>query len=145
MNYEWRNIEQEDFKACALSLMDTFKEKPWNENWTYEEAMMRIDECMASRMSRGFVIMDGEKAIGTCIGRVMTYTGFRELYIDEFSIHPAYQGQKLGSKLIDFVRAEMKKEEIETLCLTTIKGYPSVEFYQKKGFKLSETVVFMHD
>lgn len=145
MEIDFRKIEAMDYEGCVKSLIDTFKEAPWNENWTYQEAAMRIDELMASRMSRGYVITDNDAVIGMCIGRIMTYTGFRELWIDEFSVHPSYQGHSHGSKLLDFVKGELKKEEIETMCLTTIKGHPSVKFYEKNGFKLSETVVFMHN
>jgi len=134
-----------DTPSCVKGLIETFKEAPWNENWTYEEASMRIDELMASRMSRGYVIVADDEVVGMCIGRIMTYTGFRELWIDEFSVNPRYQNQSLGSKLLEFVKEELEKESISQMCLTTIKGYPSVKFYEKNGFKLSETVVFMHN
>ena len=142
---EFRLIQDSDLDACAKSLMATFKAEPWNENWTYDEALMRIDELMASRMSRGYVIEDGMDIVGMCIGRVMTYTGFRELWIDEFRILPTHQGKNLGSELLAFVKAALNKENIENYCLTTIKGYPSVKFYEKNGFKQSETVIFMHN
>jgi len=145
MNLIFRVITDADIPSCANGLIEAFKQEPWNENWTYEEASMRIDELMASRMSRGYVIVDNDRVVGMCIGRIMTYTGFRELWIDEFSIHPSYQNQNLGTKLLDFVKIELEKENIKTMCLTTIKGYPSVKFYEKNGFKLSETVVFMHN
>ena len=145
MNLTFRRMTDADVASCANGLIKAFKEAPWNENWTYEEASMRIDELMASRMSRGYVIMAGDVAVGMCIGRIMTYTGFRELWVDEFSINPSYQNQNLGSKLLDFVKEELEKENVGKMCLTTIKGYPAVKFYEKNGFKLSETVVFMHN
>ena len=144
INMQIREIKETDFESGAKGLMAAFKEVPWNENWTFEEAFLRIDELMASRMSRGYVIEEDDKVIGMCIGRLMTYTGFRELWVDEFSIHPEHQSQGLGRKLLDYAKQEVAKEGITNLCLTTIKGYPAVEFYQKNGFKPSETVLFMH-
>jgi len=140
-----RVINETDIPSCAKALIETFKEEPWNENWTYEEAYTRIDELMASRMSRGFVIVDNDKVVGMCIGRIMTYTGFKELWIDEFSVHPTYQGQRLGSKLLEFTKEALTEEKVGNMCLTTSKGYPAVKFYEQNGFTLSETVVFMHN
>ena len=144
MEYIFRTVKETDFESCASGLMSAFKEDPWNENWTYEEAFQRIDELMASRMSRGYVAVAGEQIVGMCIGRLMTYTGFRELGIDEFSIHPGFQNQGLGRKLLDFTKDEVSKEGIFNMCLTTIKGYPAVGFYEKYGFKISQSVLFMH-
>lgn len=38
MNIEYRRMLTEDIPSCAIELMKAFKELPWNENWTYEQA-----------------------------------------------------------------------------------------------------------
>ena len=145
MNLEFRAIKTTDFETCAKSLRATFKEEPWNENWTYNQAYERIDEMMASRMSRGYVVVDDDRVVGMCIGRIMTYMAFKELWVDEFSVNPTYQGQAIGSKLIAFVTDELKKENVSHMALTTAREYPAVKFYEKNGFKVSESIVFMHN
>jgi len=145
VNLEFREIIASDFESCAKSLIETFKEEPWNEIWTYEQAYTRIEELMASRMSRGYVVVDSENIAGMCIGRIMTYMDFKELWVDEFSVNPNYQGQNIGSKLIEFTKSSLLKENVSNLALTTEKGSPAVKFYEKNGLKVSETIVFMHN
>ena len=75
----------------------------------------------------------------------MIYLGFKELWVDEFSLHPDYQRQGKGTKMIEFVRTQLKdeKEKISYIVLNTEKGYPSVKFYEANGFKADESLVFM--
>ncbi len=142
---DYRVMKQEDFKNCALSLMKAFKEEPWNEEWTYEQAYTRIDEIMSARVSRGYVIYDGEVVVSMLCGRIMTYLGFKELWVDEFSVHPDYQRKGIGTSMMQYVREQLKQEQekISYIVLNTEKGYPSVKFYEANGFKADESLVFM--
>ena len=117
-------MKQKDFEKCASTLIEAFKEEPWNENWTYEQAYTRIDEIMSARVSRGYVIYDGDTVVSMLCGRIMTYMGFKELWVDEFSVHPDYQRQGIGTKMIEFVRTQLKKEteKISYIVLNTEKG-----------------------
>ena len=142
---EFRTINKNDFEACAKLLIKTFGEEPWNEIWTYQQAFERIDELMASRMSRGYVVIENGEIAGMCIGRIMTYMDFKEFFIDEFSISPKIQGRGAGSGLIKHAIAETAKENVANLSLTTERGYPAVKFYEKNGFKIKESIVFMHN
>jgi len=145
MSLEFREIKTTDFEACAKSLMAAFKEEPWNEKWTYDQAYERIDELMASRMSRGYVAVSDDTVVGMCIGRIMTYMNFKELWVDEFSVNPTHQGQAVGSKLIVFATDKLKNENVSNMALTTKREYPAVKFYEKNGFKVNESIVFMHN
>lgn len=144
MSLDIRIMTATDFSACGKTLMTAFKEEPWNENWTFENANTRIDELMASRMSRGYVICDGDTIVSMCIGRIMTYLNSKELFIDEFSVHPEYQGQGLGGMLLEFAKGELQKEGVYGMVLNTEKGYPSVKFYEKNGFKIAESILMMY-
>lgn len=145
MNLKYKIMDQTDFKGCAYELIEAFKETPWNENWTFEQAYTRIDEIMSARVSRGYVIYDGDVVVSMLCGRIMTYLDFKELWIDEFSVNPIYQRKGIGSKMFDFVRSELKKEKdkITYLALNTEKGFPSVKFYESQGFRVEESNVLM--
>ncbi|MDO5517641.1 MAG: GNAT family N-acetyltransferase [Clostridium sp.] len=145
MELRYKKMDQSDFASCALELIKAFSEAPWNENWTYEQAYTRIDEIMSARVSRGYVIYDGDIVVSMLCGRIMTYLDFKELWIDEFSVNPDYQRRGIGSKIIDYVRNELKNEteKISYLSLNTGKGYPSVKFYESNGFKTDNSLVFM--
>jgi len=147
MSIIYRKIDQKDIGNCAKTLMKAFKESPWNEEWTYEQACTRLDELMSARVSRGYVAYDTDNdvVVAMSIGRIMTYLSFKEIWVDEFSVSPDYQRMGVGSTLIDYVREELKKEEdpISYIVLTTEKGAPSVEFYEKNGIHSEERVLFM--
>ena len=138
-------MKQEDMKNCAFTLMKAFKEEPWNEEWTHEQAYTRIDEIMSARVSRGYVIYAGDVVVSVLCGRIMTYLGFKELWVDEFSVHPDYQRKGIGTKMMQYVREQLKQEQekISYIVLNTEKGYPSVKFYEANGFKADESLVFM--
>lgn len=136
MSLIFRPMTPVDYPACAAELIAAFKEPPWNEAWTYEQAYDRIDEIMSARISRGYVCMDGGKCVSMLCGRIMTYQEQKLFYIDEFSVHPDYQRQGVGSRMLAFLRAELKKEprQISHMSLITERGFPSVSFYEKNGF-----------
>jgi len=144
-NYAIREINKTDYDMCAKSLVETFGKEPWCEHWTYQQAFERIDEMMASRMSRGYVIADADTVVGMCIGRIMTYMDFKEFFIDEFSVNPSVQGQGLGSRLIEHIDLQLKKENVGNMSLNTEEDKPSVKFYEKNGFKIKRQIVFMHN
>ena len=138
-------MKQSDIEKCAHTLIKAFGEEPWNEHWTYEQAYTRIDEIMSARVSRGYIIYDGDTVVSMLCGRIMTYLDFKELWVDEFSVHPDYQRQGIGTKMMEFVRTQLKqeKEKISFIVLNTEKGYPSVKFYEANGFEADESLVFM--
>ena len=147
MEYIYKKLEQKEISMCADTLMKAFKEEPWNENWTYEQACTRLDELMSARVSRGYIVFDPEKkvVVGMVIGRIMTYLGKKELWLDEVSIHPNYQRKGIGTKMLEYVKQELKveNEEISNIVLTTIRDFPSVRFYETNGFSIDENVIFM--
>ena len=100
MNLKYKIMNEEDFEGCAYELIEAFNEEPWNEEWTFEQAFTRIDEIMSARVSRGYVVYDGDTVVAMACGRIMTYIDFKELWIDEFSVNPLYQGKGVGSPTI---------------------------------------------
>ena len=63
----------------------------------------------------------------------------------EACVHPALQGQGVGSQLIAYVKSQMAEEQVGNMALTTEKDSPAVRFYEKNGFKIKPDIVFMHD
>lgn len=145
MPLTFRPMTRADFPACARELIAAFAEPPWNEVWTYEQAYDRIEEIMSARVSRGWVCMDGDRCVSMLSGRIMTYQDVKQLFIDEFSVHPAYQQQGVGSRMLAFMREELKRESmvIRHLALNTEKGFPCVDFYLRNGFVTLDDTIFM--
>ena len=136
MSLTFRPMTPTDFPACAEELIAAFRVEPWNEEWTPDQAFTRIDEIMSARISRGIVCMDGDRCMSMLCGRIMSYQDQKLFYIDEFSVHPSYQRQGVGSRMLAFLREELRKEPqpIIHMSLITEHGFPSVAFYEKNGF-----------
>lgn len=145
MNLIYKNMIKGDYESCAYELVEAFKGEPWYEEWSLQQAYIRIEEIMSSRVSRGYVIYDGDSVVSMACGRIMTYLDRKELWIDEFSVHPDYQGKGVGSAMLDYIRSEVKKEKeiIAYIGLHTEKGFPAVKFYEKNGFEVSDNNVCM--
>ena len=110
MSLIFRRMTPADFSACAEVLIAAFREEPWSESWTHDQAFTRIDEIMSARVSRGIVCMDGDQCVSMLCGRIMTYQDQKLFYIDEFSVHPSYQRQGMGSRMLAFLRDELTHE-----------------------------------
>ena len=67
---EFRIMTPEDIPACARTLMAAFVQPPWNEHWTHEQAVTRIDEIMSGRMSRGYVAVEGETVVSMLLSLI---------------------------------------------------------------------------
>lgn len=135
MELRKKHLKKEDLTACAKEMMLAFHIEPWNENWTFEQAYTRIEEIMSSDVSRGYVIYDGDLVVSMMCGRIMTYLDHKELWIDDLSVHPDYQGLGIGTQLLDYVKQEMKEEGVLYLLLNTTRGFGCVDFYKKNGFE----------
>ncbi len=94
------------------------------------------DEILCYEVSRGYVIYDGDVVVSMLCGRIMTYLGFKELWVDEFSVNPEYQRKGIGTQMMNYVKEQLRqeKEKISYIVLNTEKGYPSVKFYEANGF-----------
>lgn len=143
MNLEFREMHESDFSACAKVLMAAFKDEPWNENWTYEQAYRRVGDIMSIRVSKGYVACDGKEVVAMALGHMVYCPDWSQLYIDELSVHPNYQSKKIGSKLLDYVRKELKKDDVRYIILNTQVGFSAANFYEKNGFEKLDNVMMM--
>ncbi len=140
---EIKKLTKDDYDLATKEIILAFQVPPWNENWTYEQAYTRIEEIMDSRVARGYVMYQDGIVVSTLIGRIMTYLDYKELWMDDFSVHPDYQGQGIGKRMLNHVKEEMKKENIRYLILNTTRGYDCVEFYKRNGFEKIESMITM--
>ena len=134
MELRFRSIEIEDYSKCADILMAAYKGDPWNNEWTKEEARLRIEATMSGFNSRGYVIEENNDIIAMCLGRIDYYYGNWSQYcIDEFNVDPNHQGRGVVKELLRLMTNTLKKEEINSIFLIT-GGKQAATFYEKNGF-----------
>lgn len=134
MDISFRKVENEDYAKCADILIAAYKEEPWHNTWTKEEALLRIEATMSGFNSRGYVVEINNEIIAMCLGRIDYYYGNWSQYcVDEFNVAPPYQGKGVGKQLLQFMSDVLKNEEINRIFLMT-GGEQAATFYEKNGF-----------
>lgn len=137
MHLNVREIKKEDFSTCADILVAAYNGAPWNNSWTEEEALLRIEATMSGFNSRGYLIEKNNKIVSMCLGRIDYYYGnWSQFCIDEFNVLPTLQGTGIGGKLLQYVTNVMKDEQINKIFLMT-GGKQAAQFYIKQGFVTS--------
>lgn len=139
----FKNMDKKDLDKAAKLFQVAFQQAPWNENWTYQQSFERLSEIMSTHSSIGYVIYDNELLIGMLLGRVLLYLDDYELIIEEVCIAQGYQGQNLGSRLLDYTKQQCLQKNITHISLNTIRGFLSDVFYQKNGFYEKTDIVCM--
>ena len=76
--------------------------------------------------------------IGTCGGLQQTD---KTIKMNCFYISPEYRNLGIGNKLYDLFINFTKKEKYKEIILCTFKEFDiAIKFYEKRGFKLYETI-----
>ncbi|UNK15890.1 GNAT family N-acetyltransferase [Paenibacillus sp. N3/727] len=129
---------------CVDLFMDTFSKEPWND--VYESRKQVVDffeHYMKNNYFIGYVLKIGDELVGLSLGAKKPYLKGMEYFIDQFCVCEKFQGQGVGSKFLELIESDIKKQDINTIVLTTSKGFPSEKFYIKNGFKTSVNAILL--
>ncbi|WP_088835148.1 GNAT family N-acetyltransferase [Paenibacillus tyrfis] len=129
---------------CVDLFIDTFSKAPWHD--VYESRKQVIDffeNYMKNNYFIGYVLKIGDELAGLCLGAKKPCLQGMEYFIDQFCVSDKFQGQGAGSKFLELIEFDIKKQEINTIVLTTSKGFPSEKFYIKNGFKTSANAILL--
>lgn len=143
------NIEIMPFHAghitdCATLYCETYSAEPWNEQWDSEQPILDfLNAHLANNYFMGFVVQIENKLIAASIGFKKPWNQGIEYYIDEFFIHPDYQGLKVGSRLMQYIEKQCKNKQLNAIILNTERGYPSELFYKNNQFTEHEGLIIM--
>ncbi|MFA6829277.1 MAG: GNAT family N-acetyltransferase [Bacilli bacterium] len=141
-----RRLTPNDLLSASAELQQAFKDYPWEEDWTLAEATSRMEELLSPSNCLALGAFDShDNCIGVAIGRKMTFNGFSEFILDEFSVSPDYQHQHIGTSLISQLKTVLKEQGVSVLYLVTRKGYGCADFYQHNGMKNSETEIVLEE
>lgn len=117
------------FKATDVEyIVEILKRNGQYDSPTIEgpEAMTRVAECDAAV----FLVADIDSIVAGCIRA--TYDGSRAM-IHLLSVHPEYQGQKIGSKLVESIIHALSARGSPTISVTVTDS--SEGFWLKLGFE----------
>jgi ribosomal protein S18 acetylase RimI-like enzyme len=107
---------------------DLFQTTCWNEEYNFTQLDL---ENAIKNSWYSISIYDSDNLIG--FGRVIA-DGIHHAFIVDLIIHPDYQGQGLGSKLLDRLLTQCTDSKIRDIQLFAAKDKSG--FYEKSGFEI---------
>lgn len=138
------SLEVDIIDDCVDLFIDTFSKEPWND--VYESRKQVVDffeNYMKNDYFIGYVLKIGDELVGLSIGAKKPCLKGMEYFIDQFCVSEKFQKQGVGSKFLELIESDIKKKDINTIVLTTSKGFPSEKFYIKNGFKVSDNAILL--
>ncbi|WP_019678853.1 GNAT family N-acetyltransferase [Ruminococcus flavefaciens] len=139
-----RRYRTSDLDGAAAVFIAAFSADPWNEEWPFELAAVRIEELMSAPQSIGYICEENGVIQAILCGRKLDYLYGPEYVIDEFCVDPQFHRQGIGTAVLGFASAELSSEGVVAMALMTTKGYPSEKFYRRNGFDGNNDMIFMY-
>ncbi len=127
----------------AESFANTFNAEPWNDSWTHQQALERIENLMDTPRFDGAALIRDGKVIAAILGRGEQYFDGEVFQIIEFWVAKEYQRQGIGKKLLADFMAHLKEQGICRVFLLTMRGEATEGFYRKRGFVTQEEMCCM--
>lgn len=134
-------LSEKDTASCASLYADVYSNPPWNEPWEQLSAIKRLTFLMQIPTSIGFKYIRNEQIIGFWLGYIEE--GFDELAIKEVVVHPDFQQQGIGTKLMHHSEKVAKNSGLKSITLSTLRDSFMDKFYQGLGYQESSNIRFM--
>lgn len=129
---------------CADILVAAYNAEPWNDKWTTEKALEKLECFYHSPKFIGFLAYEGNDIKGACIGNIEPYYTGDYFYLKEMFVSPSCQKRGIGKKMLEAVKQYLEQLEIKQIILFTSKDYFPFNFYKKANFQTIEGMQMMH-
>ncbi|WP_434284225.1 GNAT family N-acetyltransferase [Clostridium botulinum] len=95
--------------------INTFSKEPWNDVYESREQVVEFFENhINNNYFIGYIINIGDELAGLSIGAKAPCLRGMEYFIDQFCISEKFQGQGVGSKFLQLIESDIKKQNINT-------------------------------
>ena len=140
INYHDKYIEQ-----VVDLFIDVFSKEPWNDSWkSNKHAEEFLQDIVDTPGFKSLLYIKDDKVIGALFGHTIKWCEGDEFYIREFFVDSNFQGEGIGTKLMEELERKLKKEDIHTVVLLTERNTEARKFYENKGYKINDDIVFMY-
>ena len=141
---EIKKFTLNELEKCAELYLKVFTSSPWYDMWiSTVQVQDYLKELIFNPVFEGFIVCKGDDVVAVCLGHRRSWWKGKELFIDEFFVANEFQGNGMGSQLINFMWEYLSQEDYQRFILTTNKGIPAQEFYLKNGFKNNDDRIIM--
>ncbi|MEM7555623.1 MAG: GNAT family N-acetyltransferase [Cyanobacteria bacterium P01_A01_bin.84] len=140
---EIQTIEEKDLELISNLFLSVFSEPPWNEYWESSWVYERLLWIYKSQGFHGYLAESNKRTIGAILGYFVPFQGKKGFEIKEFFVDFKYQGQGIGTKLLNQLESELRKNDYEFSILLTSKESYAESFYFKKGYEGNDKLILM--
>jgi GNAT superfamily N-acetyltransferase len=130
---EYRIVTAEDHAGLAAALAQAYSEAPWNEGWTQERALRRVQGILGNYEGMGLKAVEDGRIVGGLLGFVDPYAEEDFFYISELFVVPERKRQGIGKQLMQAVEPYLREKGIAVVQLMSIE--PNEAFYEKCGLE----------
>ena len=127
----------------AELFVSVFNSEPWNDSWTKETALIRIENMMRTNTFIGKAIYFEDNLKGIIWGQKEQYYNGMHFQIQEFCVKTAEQNKGYGSALLQALENELSEIGIVNIYLITSKGEKTEDYYSRRGFVTSDQMILM--
>ena len=136
---QYRMYKESDIEGLATAMSKAYSEEPWNEQWSSERAIRRVQAIVGNYQSIGLAAEDEGVIVGGLLGFVDPYADEDFFYVSEIFVVPEYKKQGIGRNLIRKLEEEINKRGISVVQLMSIE--PNEVFYGKCGLSKDDVSV----
>jgi GNAT superfamily N-acetyltransferase len=108
----------------------------------YMVAKFQSASAMQAQIDGGyeyFAVRCGEQLIGYFA--IQCEAEAKRLFISKFYLHKSSRGTGTGRRCLEFIEELARQRGVTLLWLTVNKGNPTVQTYQRLGFRIAEEIV----
>lgn len=144
MNVEIVNMELSDVAEYAKLFVSVFNSEPWNDNWTEETAVLRLENMMKTNTFIGKALYSEKELKGFIFGQKEYYFNGIHFQIQEFCVRSDEQKKGYGKALLQALKEELTRiGGVVNIYLITSKGDRTEGYYQRRGFVTSDNMILM--
>ena len=129
---------------CASVLVDAYNAEPWNDSWTQEKALEKLECFYSSPKFIGFIAVKDQDAVGALIGNIEPYYTGDYFYLKEMFVSSKAQKRGIGKTLMQTLKTQLGLIDIRQVVLFTSKDHFPFDFYQKARFNTMDGMCMMH-
>ena len=145
MREELIMLDESYLPAIAELYKNAFMGEPWNDDWSDRSQLENyIKDVAAYFKGLNYGLLIDGKLAAVSLGSVRHWWEGTNYNIEEFCVDPSLQGQGIGSRFMNMIENEIKKQGLAGIFLQTDKDKPSYRFYMKNGYKDLELHVSLY-